>query len=470
MALLSCYNADMKEKKEPGFYHSLIVFVVVFLTISVGLFRYGFSLHVLVFAAILWVGVHARFLGYGYTNIREMMFSAITRALPAITIFLLIGMVIASLMHSGTIASLIYHGLNLLTPAIFLPLGLVLCALMSLATGTSWGTVGTLGVVLMGLGLAMNMPLPLVAGMVVSGATFGDKLSPVSDTTNLAAMSAEVNLYQHIYSMLYTTVPAFLLALVFFWFMGAGYGAEQFSQTSVQQIQTVLAANYKLNIWITLLPIVVMLVLSLCRFPAEISMVCCVITAVLVSLFYQQGAPVEVINALWQNQSPDTGVESIDRLLGRGGLNSMSWTLLLSLLALALGGVLHKAGFLRVLVWGVIARLEKVGSLVAATIGFGVIGNLAMGEAYITIILNSQLFKHKYEASEVSKAVMSRSVEEGATQTTGLIPWTTAGAFYAATLDVQVLDYLPYALFNYINPLIGILWAYLGIGLFKKKA
>ncbi|WP_395376489.1 Na+/H+ antiporter NhaC [Marinicella sp. W31] len=459
----------MTVNKEPGFFHALSVFTVVFLTLSVGLFRYQFSLHILVFASILWVGIHARLLGYQYKQIQQMMFAAVTRALPAITIFLLIGMVIASLMHSGTIASLIYHGLNWLSPSVFLPLGLILCALMSLATGTSWGTVGTLGVVLMGLGVAMNIPLPLVAGVVISGATFGDKLSPVSDTTNLAAMSAEVNLYQHIRSMLYTTVPAFAIAILVFWYLGKDYGVEQYSQETVQQIQAVLAAEYQLSIWVTLLPIVVMLGLSLWRFPAEISMVCCVMTAVLVALLYQDSEAVNVVNALWQNQAPDTGLENIDNLLGRGGLNSMSWTLLLSMLALALGGVLHQAGFLRVLVWGVIARLEKVGSLVAATIGFGVIGNLAMGEAYITIILNSQLFKHKYEASEVSAAVMSRSVEEGATQTTGLIPWTTAGAFYAATLDVQVLDYLPYAIFNYINPMIGILFAYLGIGLMRKK-
>ena len=460
----------MTVTKEPGFFHALLVFTAVFLTISVGLFRYQFSLHILVFAGILWVGVHARLLGYTYQQIQKMMFAAVTRALPAITIFLLIGMVIASLMHSGTIASLIYHGLNWLSPSVFLPLGLILCALMSLATGTSWGTVGTLGVVLMGLGVAMNIPLPLVAGVVISGATFGDKLSPVSDTTNLAAMSAEVNLYQHIRSMLYTTVPAFVIAILVFWYLGKDYGVEQYSQETANQIQTLLAAEYGLNIWITLLPLMVMLGLSFWRFPAELSMICCILTAVMVALLYQDSQAHSVINALWQNQMPDTGMANIDKLLGRGGLNSMSWTLLLSILALALGGILHQAGFLRVLVWGVIARLQKVGSLVAATIGFGVVGNLAMGEAYITIILNSQLFKHKYEASEVSAAVMSRSVEEGATQTTGLIPWTTAGAYYAATLDVQVLDYLPYAVFNYLNPMIGILFAYLGIGLLRKKS
>ena len=168
------------------------------------------------FICLIWVGANIRYLGLHYAEIRTLMGQAIHRALPAIYIFILIGMVISSFMHSGTIATLMHYGLTWLTPGLFLPLGMILCALMSVATGTSWGTVGTLGVVFVGMGDTLDIPIPLVVGMVVSGATFGDKMSPISDTTNLAAMSAETGLYRHIYSMLFTTVPSFLIALILF--------------------------------------------------------------------------------------------------------------------------------------------------------------------------------------------------------------------------------------------------------------
>lgn len=335
-------------------------------------------------------------LGHHFVEIRLMMNGGISKALPAIYIFMLIGMVIASYMQSGTIASLIYYGLNLLTPGIFLAAGFVLSSLMSVATGTSWGTAGTIGVVLVGIGGAMGIPLPLVVGMIVSGATFGDKLSPISDTTNLAAMSADTQLYRHIGSMLYTTTLA-------------------------------------------------------------------------IAILYQGQGVVEALNSLWSNPRGTTGIENIDDLLGRGGITSMSWTLMLSLMALALGGILHGAGFLQTLLQGLISKLKRTTALIASTIGAGFVGNMAMGEAYITIILNTQLFKGAYAQKGLDAAVLSRSVEEGATMTTGLIPWTTAGAFYAATLGVSALEYAPYAFFNYLNPLVSVVMASLGVGLLGSR-
>jgi NhaC family Na+:H+ antiporter len=200
---------------------------------------------------------------------------------------------------------------------------------------------------------------------------------------------------------------------------------------------------------------------------AEIAMVGSVLVATLVALVYQQAPATELLNALWQNEPGNTGIQSLDALLGRGGIASMSWTLLLALMALALGGILHGAGFLDRLLTGLVSRVRHVGALVAATIGGGIAGNMAMGEAYISIILNCQLFRRAYDRLGVDRAVLSRSVEEGATLTTGLIPWTTAGAFYAATLGVPVLDYAPYALFNYLNGVVAVVMASLGLGLLQ---
>lgn len=455
--------------RPPKFLQSLVCFSVVVSTIAGGLFGLGISLHSLMFLCLLWVGLNAFSLGYGYLQIRELMTSSLARAMPAIYIFILIGMVISSFMHSGTIATLMYYGLSWLNPSSFLAVGMLLCALMSVATGTSWGTVGTLGVVLIGIGSAMNIPLPLVAGMIVCGATFGDKMSPISDTTNLAAMSAGTDLYRHIYSMLFTTIPTFILTFVIFLIIGFSYGDQSLNLDEVNAIQSALANNYSLTPLITLMPLIMLAILSIRKVPAEVTMSCSIVLAVLIAIFYQGTSPISVLNALWENTPESTGIQNLDALLGRGGISSMSWTLLLALMAIALGGILHGAGFLSALLAGIIVRVRQTATLVATTILSGFLGNIAMGEAYISIILSCQLFKPKYEQQKLDSAILSRSVEEGSTMTTGLIPWTTAGAFYTATLGVDVLSYAPYAFFNYLNALIAVAMAVFGIGLLKPK-
>ncbi len=460
-------NDMVTEKNHPSFRRAATCFLGVFLMISVGLFAFEASVHAVIFFALIWVGVNAAQLGYTFIEIRNMMNRGISSALPAIYIFLLIGMVIASFMQSGTVPSLIYYGLDLLNPAIFLAAGLLLCSLMSVATGTSWGTVGTVGVVLIGIGETMNIPLPVVAGMIISGATFGDKLSPISDTTNLAAMSAGTNLYRHIYGMMYTTVPTFLIVLAILVFLGLQYAESPLPTDKIDEIKAALISVYQLNLFVTLLPILLMFGLSMKRIPAEISMSSSILLAMVIAVFYQNKEIVGVVNALWQNTPGETGHESIDALLGRGGIYSMAWTLLLSLMALALGGILHYAGFLRVLLAHVIAGIKRVSVLIATTIISGFFSNVAMGEAYISIILNCQLFSGSYQQRGLDKAVLSRSVEEGSTMTTGLIPWTTAGAFYAATLGVETLEYVPYAFLNLLNPIVSVFMAILGIGLLR---
>ena len=194
-----------------------------------------------------------------------------------------------------------------------------------------------------------------------------------------------------------------------------------------------------------------------------------VLTAVAIAILYQGQGIVSVLNSLWENTPGNTGIQSLDDLLGRGGIFSMSWTLLLAIMALALGGILHGAGFLTALLAGIISRVKHTAALIATTICSGLLGNIAMGEAYISIILNCQLFRAKYEQQQLDKAILSRSVEEGATLTTGLIPWTTAGAFYTATLGVPVIEYVPYAFFNYLNAFVSVGMAAAGIGLLKKS-
>ncbi|PIE42942.1 MAG: Na+/H+ antiporter NhaC [Gammaproteobacteria bacterium] len=454
---------------EPSFGLALGTFLVIVGVIGIGLFVLKVSLHsLMLICLIIAAGSAWSLYKGGFAPIREAMNAGITRAFSAIYIFILIGVLIAAYIQSGTVAALIYYGLEFILPTVFLPAGLILCSFMSVATGTSWGTVGTAGVVLIGVGSAMNIPLPVVAGMVVSGAVFGDKMSPISDTTNLAAMSAKTDLYSHIKSMLFTTGPAYLIALGVYTYLGLSYSDNAMPEETIQTMLNAIDQTFSINL-ICLLPLLVLLGLSFKRVSAEPAMMISAVVALLIAVMMQGKECDAALSALWSGDKPQTGVASLDSLLSRGGISSMGWTLFLSLQALALGGILAEFGFLRVLIAGIVGGVKRRASLVAATIISCVVGNMSMGEAYMSIILGGQLYGHAYDDKDIDRSVLSRSLEEGATLSTPLIPWTTGGAFFAATLNVPTLDYLPYAFVNLINPIIAILFAYLGVALFRAK-
>ena len=458
----------MKNPREPSFLQSLACFGGVILIVILGLFWLEINLHVLLVIGLIWVAGHASYLGFQFTLIKSAMSAGIGKGLGAIYIFILIGVLIAALIEGGTVGGLIYYGVDLLHPAIFLPAGLILCSLMSLATGTAWGTIGTIGVVLMGLGDVLGIPLPLVAGMVVSGASFGDKMSPVSDTTNLAAMSAETDLYAHIHSMLYTTVPAYIIALFLFTTVGLEYADQALSVQQLNELKEHLAIEFSIGP-VTLLPLVVLLVLGIRRVPAEPSMLASIATAIALALTTQGRGITEVLNSLQEGYTSNTDLELLDVLLTRGGIQSMMWTLSLALIALSLGGLLDRSGFVRVLLQGLLSRIKRSATLVAATIGSGVIANMSMGEGYLSIIFGGQIFKDSYDADGLERHMLSRCLEEGATLSTSLIPWTTSGAFCMGALGISPFTFAPWAFFNYINPLLSILLAYMGFGIFRKK-
>ena len=319
----------------------------------------------------------------------------------------------------------------------------------------------------MGLGGVLGIPLPIVVGMVVSGASFGDKMSPVSDTTNLAAMSADTDLYSHINSMLYTTVPTYVISLIAFMLVGLYYSGQTLSAQELLTLSQHLEIEFVISP-LTLLPLIVLLVFSLNRAPAEASMLASVATAVILAVATQDRAITEVLNSLHTGYIADTGLAQLDTLLSRGGITSMMWTMSLALIALSLGGILDRAGFVRVLLKGVLKRIKSSASLMATTIGTGVVTNMSMGEGYLSIIFGGQIFKDSYEEDRLEKHMLSRCLEEGATLSTSLIPWTTSGAFITGALGMSPLEFAPWTFFNYINPLLSIGLAYMGFGIFRQ--
>ncbi|WP_062263737.1 Na+/H+ antiporter NhaC [Endozoicomonas arenosclerae] len=458
----------METTKTPGFSQAALCFGGIFLLISTGIFWLDINLHLLLITALVWACLHGHRLGHSFQSMRSGMSEGIQKGLGAIYIFIIIGMLVAAFIESGTVAWLIYYGLEYLSPGLFLPVSLILCTLMSLATGTAWGTVATAGVVLLEIGSAMNIPLPLIAGVVISGASCGDKMSPVSDTTNLSAMSAGAPLFRHIKVMAWTSTPAYTLTLLTFTLIGFSYTSEPNLPDSIQMMQSALSSSFSISL-LAVLPLVVLVICSARRMAPEIAMLASILTAGFVAIAVQGVDVTQFLNSLQGGYKANTELETLNNLLSRGGIQSMMWTLSLCLIALALGGVLNKLGILTALLKGVISRVQSTGSLIATTISTGFLSNMCLGEAYLSIILGGQLYKKAYEKRELDSAMLSRSLEEGATLTTGLIPWTTSGLFYSATLGVSVLEFAPWALFNLLSPMLAIIMVFLGIGIFKKR-
>lgn len=452
----------MENKKlVPGFGTSLFVFLTIMGTLAIGMGVFRMDTHVLLTLCLLMVCLVTKKLGYTTDELFDAMGDSLKKSVIAMIFFIIIGMIIGSWELAGTVPALISYGLKIIKPEIFLPAGFIVCSLTSFATGTSWGTCATVGLALMGMGQGMGIPAPIVAGMAVSGSIFGDHFSPMSDTTVLASTSAKTELYDHVRSMSKTVIPAFIISAVLYGIIGMNYVGDV-NSPEIVEMQGVLAETFNLNL-LCFLPIIIVLVLSFMKFPSVPTLIIGILAGVVVAMTVQGASLNEVFGALNYGYSNDTGNALVNRLVQRGGVQSMMWTFSLAFIALLLGGILEKVGYLKVLIAGVVTRIRGAGQLVALTWVTGVLGNMAMAEVYLSIILNGSLYKEVYDEKGLDRSMLSRMLEEGATLSGPLVPWTTCGAFMAATLGVATIDYIPYAFIGFIPPLLSIITASLGI-------
>jgi NhaC family Na+:H+ antiporter len=435
--------------------------------IVTGVVAFRISIQVLLMLSIIWAMIHSYFLGFSFLELKKIMSDGISNALGAVYIFILIGVVVASFLESGTITTLVYYGLDLVHPAVFFPVGMILCSFMSVCVGTMVGTVATVGVILIGIGAAMGVPLPIVAGMVIAGASFGDKMSPVSDTTNMAALATGTDLYTHIKAMLYTTVPTYIICLIIFSIIGMEYADQSLSIDGINAFKAAIEANFAVSL-LGFLPLIILFGMSVKRIPAELSMITASAVAVLIA-FVQQGHDlVSILNSLQNGYSAETGNADLDRLLNRGGILGMMGTLMIALFAMALGGLLDKVGYIKSMLEATLSHLKNIVQLSAATMVTGIIASIATGQSYISIVLTAQLFNKKYEEFGLRRRMLSRTIEESTTLITPLMPWSLGGAFYSAAMGVSVFDYAPWAFLNYFNFMVAIVMTIFGIAIFRK--
>lgn len=454
---------DLSKDRKPSFGQALTVLLGIISILIVGILGFGLDIHVLLILGLILTCFVAIRVGFSFDELVDAMKDGLGKAMSAILIFILIGMIIGSWIQAGTVPALIYYGLKFLSPKFFLPAGLIVCSITSFATGTSWGTAGTVGLALMGMGMGLGIPAPAIAGMVVSGAFFGDKMSPLSDTTILAAASADCDMYDHIGAMMYTMVPTYIISLIIYTFLGFKYSSSNaMASAEVAQLQEVLVAKFNLNP-IVILPIIVVLILSFMKVSSVPALTLGTFLGTAIAIIFQGSSVKAALAALNYGYTEATGIFMVDKLLIRGGIQGMMWTFSLAIVALCLGGVLEKTGFLTVLIEKILTKINSAANLITVSLISAIIGNAAMSEIYLSIILNGSLYRDAYEARGLKKCMLSRVLEEGATMTGALIPWTTCGAFISGALGVSAIEYMPFALLNIINPIMTIVLSYLGI-------
>ena len=454
-----------RQPRRPKVWEALLPIVVLLVTMVIGTLVWGADPHIPLVLSCIVTAIVAAACGNSWETILTGALDSIKSAIEALVIIMCVGMLIASWIWSGTMPAMVYYGLDLIAPSVFLFVGALLCGIVGLATGSSWTASGTVGVALMGVAMGLGIDAPIAAGMVISGAYMGDKLSPMSDSTNVAAAAARTPLYDHVRAMMTTTIPSFCLALLIYLVLGFIIIDEQgYAIHLATDIQQTILDNFYISPWIVC-PVLVILFAAWKRIPAIPSLLLAAAFGVVIAIFAQDAPLADVMIGLQTGFAADTGSVVTDSLLNRGGIDSMMWTISLIMFALAYGGILEKCGFAETLMGGFVKRIKRVGGLVAATIVTGIVCYIILTDQYLAIMVPSRLYAKEFDKRGLSRSFLSRTTEDGATLWSPMIPWNGCGAYQAATLGVSNWVFMPFAFMNIINPIYAILIKYLGIGI-----
>jgi len=454
--------AGPRVKRDPYLWEALVSILGLIFFISLAILRYETDAQVPILLGVFVAAVVGLRAGFSWKEIETGMLNGITNSLQAIVILLIIGILIGVWILSGVVPTLLYYGLKILHPKIFLPATLIICSITSLATGSSWGTSGTIGIALIGIGEGLGFPLPVVAGAVLSGAYFGDKMSPLSDTTNMAPAMVGTDLYTHIKHMTYTTGVSYGLTLIIEIALGFFYGGGQAELESINQILTGIDAQFSVNPLLLLPPVIVM-ALAFRKIPAVPGIVIGIIAAGILGVIFQANTFGSLLSAAYGGYASNSGIEMVDNLLTKGGLESMMYTISLVICAMMFGGIMEKTNQLRVVVSVILKKAQTSGSLITATILTAIGSNLILCDQYMSIVMTGKMYAQSYIDKGLHPKNLSRAIEDSATVTANLVPWNSGGAYQAATLGVPTIAYLPWNFFCWLTPIVSMLYGWFNI-------
>ncbi|WP_130860939.1 Na+/H+ antiporter NhaC [Bacilliculturomica massiliensis] len=458
-----------KKTSEPPFIESLLLMALSLALLMYNIFILGGDAHIPLIAATTVISVYAIIrLGFRWDDLMDSIRNGIQEIATTILIFGIIGMMIAAWIMGGIVPTLIYYGLKILNPQFFLVMTMIVSAIVSMATGSSWTAVGTMGVVFLGIGAGFGVPMPVTAGAAISGAYFGDKISPLSDTTNLAPAVSGATLFDHIRHMLVSSGISFVISGIIFLFMGMKYGGGSGDLRIVAEIGETIASSFYISPVLLIVPCVVIAMGAL-KMPAVPSLFLGVVLgAVCCSLFqkYDLGA---ISTALNYGFTFECENEMLSSLLSGGGIQKMMWSMSLTLCAICFGSVLDTTQILHVLASKVLSITKGVRGLITCTVLTCLATNIITGDQYLGIILPGKMYRKNYEEQGLAPQNLSRALEDSATVTSPIVPWSSCAAVMVAALGIPAVEYMPYCFFSFISPLVSIFLGITGISITRLE-
>ena len=442
-----------------GFALPIVLMIVLILV--------GVDLTVAILAAVFALLIYGAVMGISWQRMEASMNEGIHSIAGAAVIMLLVGGMVGVWMASGSVPSMLYYGLKLVNPGWFLPIAFLLTMFTALCTGTSWGAVGTIGVVLIGMSAGLGIPVAYTAGAIVSGAQMGDKMSPLSDTTLLAAASAECTVFEHVTSMFYTTIPAALICIVIYTFLGLS-ATGNIDYTAVNALTDGLQAGFRINVG-ALIPVVLVLVLSVLRVPAFVTFGAGIAAGGVWAMLFQHESFSAVMGYILNGFTSATGNASLDGLLSRGGMNGMLGMVAMILMCGMLSGLLTEMKCLTVLVDALKKRVHSVGGIITAILLSAFALAISTGGQYPPLTIPAVAFKDACDEMDIHRSVLSRSMEDVGTLLCAIMPWGIATAFYSSSLGVAPLDYIPFTFLPMLSIVFAFINAWVGFGVFRKN-
>lgn len=449
-------NKYEKEVRKANFSEALFTFVSLTIIMFISIIKYEESPHIPMLIGVLIASLVALKIGYSWKFIENSMIKGISQAMQSIIILAIIGVLIGIWILAGVVPTMIYYGLMILKPSIFLVATVLITSITSLATGTSWGTAGTMGIALMGIASGLGIPAPVTAGAVLSGAYFGDKMSPLSDTTNLAPAMAGTDVFTHIKAMFKPTLLAYGLTLLIFGFLSLKYKGASADLSNVDVIANGLKESFTISPILLLAPLVVIISIAK-KLPAVPGISIGIIIAAILGPIYQGVNFGDILSAGLNGYVSNTGLEAVDKLLTTGGLNNMMSSISLTIIAMMFGGIAEETGILEAIVKKFLHRVQSVVGLVISTILTCFFTNATMPEQYISIVVPGRMFKNEYKDRKIDSRLLSSTLESGGTVTSAMIPWNTCGTYMSTVLGVSTVHYLPFLFFNLLMPLVQVI-------------
>ncbi|WP_144463544.1 Na+/H+ antiporter NhaC [Siminovitchia fortis] len=457
----------MSSQKQLNIYYALAPIVILTILAALSIFKWDAGMFIPLLGGIVASAIVGLMAGFKWAELEKFIAQGVARALPAIFILFLIGAIIGTWILSGVIPTIIYYGLGMLSPKIFLPAVALITGIVSMTLGSSFTSLATVGLALMAIGSGLGFPAPIVAGAVISGAFLGDKLSPLSDTTNIAPVMADTDLFSHIRHMMWDTIPAFAISLILYWLVGLNYSTVTTSEGKVLEIMQGLDKLFFINPLLLILPLFTVYIVYK-RLPAVPSLIFIIALGALAALFVQGSNITQMVNVMTDGYKVDSGIETIDSLLNRGGITSMLPTIGLVVLATGLGGILDGTGAFKRIIETVANRIKSTGSLILSTIASTFLVGAASGEQYLSIILPARTFRDKYKERGLDTKNLSRCVEAAGTVGINLIPWSVTSLFASQVLGVSPTAFIPFIFFAFLVPAINIVYGYLDISIARK--